>query len=124
MRRSDVETAVCHVRRRSDGVICVVDADGIDPLVYDRVDAPAPVDAPETDVERLQRELSSARAELDRRPLPLDPAEARQRLAEEIRLRVPRGMHGQIQARAGVKRVAAIRARRAQRGEESMYGDE
>jgi hypothetical protein len=112
------------VRRRSDGVICVVDADSLDPLVYDRVDAPAPADAPETDVERLQRELSSARAELDRRPLPLDPAEARQRLAEEIRLRVPRGMHGQIQARAGVKRVAAIRARRAQRGEESMYGDE
>ena len=56
MRRSDVETAVCHVRRRSDGVICVVDAGSIDPLVYDRVDAPAPADAPETDVERLQRD--------------------------------------------------------------------
>ena len=124
MRRSDVETAICHVRRKSDGVICVVDADSLDPLVYDRVDAPARSTAPETDVERLQRELASARAELERRPLPLDPAEARQRLAEEIRMRVPRGMHGQVQARAGVKRVAAIRARRAQRGEESMYGDE
>lgn len=124
MRRSDV--AVCHVRRKSDGAICVVDADSVDPLVYDRVDAPAPVPVPviETDVTRLQRELLSARAELDRRPLPLDPAEAQRRLAEEIRLRVPRGMHGQVQARAGAKRVAAIRARRAQRGQESVHGDE
>jgi hypothetical protein len=122
VRRSDV--AVCHVRRKSDGAICVVDADSVDPLVYDRVDAPAPVPVIETDVTRLQRELLSARAELDRRPLPLDPAEAQRRLAEEIRLRVPRGMHGQVQARAGAKRVAAIRARRAQRGQESVHGDE
>ena len=122
MRRSDV--AVCHVRRKSDGAICVVDADSVDPLVYDRVDAPKPAPVIETDVTRLQRELASARAELDRRPLPLDPAEAQRRLAEEIRLRVPRGMHGQVQARAGAKRVAAIRARRAQRGQESVHGDE
>ena len=122
MRRSDV--AVCHVRRKSDGAICVVDADSVDPLVYDRVDAPKPAPVIETDVTRLQRELASARAELDRRPLPLDPAEAQRRLAEEIRLRVPRGMHGQVQARAGAKRVAAIRARRSQRGQESVHGDE
>ena len=122
MRRSDV--AICHVRRKSDGAICVVDADSVDPLVYDRVDAPKPAPVIETDVTRLQRELASARAELDRRPLPLDPAEAQRRLAEEIRLRVPRGMHGQVQARAGAKRVAAIRARRSQRGQESVHGDE
>ena len=102
----------------------MVDADSVDPLVYDRVDAPAPVPVIETDVTRLQRELLSARAELDRRPLPLDPAEAQRRLAEEIRLRVPRGMHGQVQARAGAKRVAAIRARRSQRGQKSVHGDE
>ena len=122
MRRSDV--AICHVRRKSDGAICVVDADSVDPLVYDRVDAPKPAPVIETDVTRLQRELASARAELDRRPLPLDPAEAQRRLAEEIRLRVPRGMHGQVQARAGAKRVAAIRARRSQRGQKSVHGDE
>ena len=122
MRRSD--EAICHVRRKSDGAICVVDADSVDPLVYDRVDAPKPAPVIETDVTRLQRELASARAELDRRPLPLDPAEAQRRLAEEIRLRVPRGMHGQVQARAGAKRVAAIRARRSQRGQESVHGDE
>ena len=122
MRRSDV--AICHVRRKSDGAICVVDADSVDPLVYDQVDAPKPAPVIETDVTRLQRELASARAELDRRPLPLDPAEAQRRLAEEIRLRVPRGMHGQVQARAGAKRVAAIRARRSQRGQESVHGDE
>ena len=119
--RPPLATAVCHVRRKADGAICVVEADQVDPLVYDRVDAPAPPSPPETEVARLQRELGSARAELDRRPPRLDPEEARQRLIEEIRLRVPKGLHNQARARAGVKRVAA---RRARERVHAMYRDE
>ena len=111
MRRSALVTAVRHVRRKVDGAVCVVDADQYDPMVYDLVDAPVPADAPETELERLQRELASARAELDLRPSRLDPEEARLRLEEEIRLRVPKGIHNQRRARAGVQRLAAIRAR-------------
>ena len=111
MRRTALVTAVRHVRRKADGAICVVDADQYDPVVYDLVDAPVLPASPETVVQRLQREVASARAELELRPARLDPEEARLRLEEEIRLRVPKGIHNQRRARAGVKRVAAIRAR-------------
>jgi len=104
-------------------VVCVIDASQMDPLVYDQVDAPPPAAETETETERLQRELASARAELDRRPPPLDPEEAQRRLAEEIRLRVPKGIHGQARAKAGVKRLAAIRARRPD-GKSAVHGDE